>query len=183
MSVIEHYSYKDYIHWEGDWELINGEALAMAPSPIINHQAIATMIIFELVSVVKDCPNCLVLYEEDWKIDESTILKPDVVLICDEPSKKHITKAPKIIVEVISKSTARRDEKFKFEIYEKERVEYYILVYPNDCKAKIYKLRDDKYFKEGDFSKETYLFEETKCRAKIDFNEVFKKFRDCEEEV
>ena len=31
---VETYTYEDYKRWEGDWELIDGVPLAMAPSPI-----------------------------------------------------------------------------------------------------------------------------------------------------
>ena len=88
-----------------------------------------------------------------------------------------MTKVPKIIVEVIRKSTAKRDEKTKFKLYEEEKVKYYIIVYPNDLKAKVYKLENDKYTKEGDFLTESYAFEETTCKASIDFKKVFKRFR------
>ena len=81
------------------------------------------------------------------------------------------------MVEIISKSTARRDEVHKFSMYEKEKLTYYILVYPEDLRAKIYVLKDSKYDKVGDFSKESYLFEETTCGVKIDFEKVFSRFR------
>jgi Uma2 family endonuclease len=51
-------------------------------------------------------------------------LKPDVVLICDEPNDQYITSTPEIVVEIISQSSAKRDEVFKFEIYEREKVPY-----------------------------------------------------------
>ena len=38
MCAYEYYTYDDYIHWEGDWELIDGIAYAMAPSPLKSHQ-------------------------------------------------------------------------------------------------------------------------------------------------
>jgi Uma2 family endonuclease len=177
MCAIEYYTYDDYIHWEGNWELIDGVPMAMAPSPMITHQALSMEMAFELKSNSKDCKNCLVIAEEDWKIDENTVLKPDVVLICDEPNEAYITKAPEIIVEVISKSTAKRDEKHKFKIYEAEKVKYYILVYPNDLKAKIYKLEDKNYTKEGDFFDSIYEFDDTTCKTKIDFNNVFKRYK------
>ena len=66
--------------------------------------------------------------------------------------------------------------KFNF-TYEKEKVNYYILVYPDDLKAKIYKLDNNKYTKEGDFFNQTYKFENTTCKPEIDFNSVFKKYR------
>ncbi len=60
---------------------------------------------------------------------------------------------------------------------EAEKVNYYILVYPNELYAKVYKLVDGKYDKQGDFSKESYYFDETLCGASIDFEKVLKRFR------
>ncbi len=119
----------------------------------------------------------LQLGEEDWKIGNDTVLKPDVVLSCDEPNDQYITKAPEIIVEVVNQSSAKRDEVFKFSIYESEKVPYYIIVYPGDCKAKLYRLENGKYSKQGDFFKEIYTFEDTTCKAKINFDNMFRLFR------
>ncbi|MEN4054273.1 MULTISPECIES: Uma2 family endonuclease [Sulfurimonas] len=177
MCAIEYYTYEDYVKWEGDWELINGVPLAMSPAPMITHQALATNIAYELKNSSDNCKECLVLHEVDYKINDDTILRPDVVLTCNETNDAYLTKAPQIIVEVISHSTAKRDEKFKFEIYEKEKVKYYLLVYPDDLKAKIYKLDGKEYDKQGDFTTESYTFEESSCKASIDFERVFKKFR------
>jgi Uma2 family endonuclease len=176
-KAVEYYTYDDYMLWEGQWELIGGFPMAMTPSPVINHQAIAGKILNELMNSIGECERCLVLSEEDWKISTDTVLKPDVVLICDEPNDKYITKAPEIAVEVVSKSSAKRDEVFKFEIYEREKVLYYIIVYPDDCKAKLYQLINGKYSKQGDFFKETFEFKDTTCTAKINFDNVFKLFR------
>ena len=176
-QAIEYYTYDDYKRWDGEWELIDGIAYAMAPSPMISHQAIAGEITFELVSSTRKCKKCLVVIEQDWKIDEVTVVKPDISLICNESNEAYITKSPLIVVEIISKSTAKRDEKYKFEIYKEERVPYYILVYPNDLKAKIYKLEGNEYIKQGDFSLEKYEFNDLECKASIDFEAVFEKFR------
>lgn len=178
VKAIEHYGYDDYCHWEGKWELIAGAPIAMTPSPVINHQAISANTLFELKKSIGQCERCMVLMKEDWKISDDTVVRPDVVLICDEPNDKYITRAPEIIVEVISKTTAKRDEIFKFEIYEKEKVPFYIIVYPDDCKAKLYKLENNKYSKQGDFCKETYRFNGTTCQALIDFDAVFRAFRE-----
>jgi len=178
MCAIEYYTYDDYKQWEGKWELIYGQAIAMAPAPKIDHQVLAAEIAYELRRNL-ECEECAVVLEEDWIIDEDLVLKPDVALICNERGD-FITKAPKIIVEVVSPSTAKRDEKIKFEIYEKEKVPYYILVYPNFLKAKIYKLIDGKYDKVGDFVEEEAIFD-LECATKIDFASVFrrlKKFRE-----
>ena len=173
----EYYTYDDYVHWEGDWELIYGQAIAMSPSPMINHQAIATQIAIELGNSIDKCPKCLIVSEQDWKVSNDTVVRADVVMICNEPNDSYITKSPKIVVEVISKSTARKDETTKFELYERERVPYYIIVYPDDLKAKVYKLEDNIYRKVDDFTHETMKFDDLECSANIDFARVFKRFR------
>jgi Uma2 family endonuclease len=178
MCAVEYYSYDEYCQWEGDWELIKGVPLAMSPAPMINHQVIAANILFELKYSSRECKECLVFGEADWKISDDTVVKPDVVLTCNEPNNNYMTKAPEIIVEVISKSTAKRDEQTKFKLYEEEGVKYYIIVYPDDMKAKVYKLENGAYIKVGDFLNESYKFEESYCQATIDFGAVFDRFRD-----
>ena len=79
--------------------------------------------------------------------------------------------------QVISKSTVFRDENYKFKLYEAEKVKYYILIYPDSCLAKVYKLKGESYSKEGDFSYETYGFEGLTCPVTVDFTTVFKKVR------
>ena len=171
------YSYDDYKLWKGDWELINGIAIAMSPAPMRKHQSLASEMIFSIRNQLEDCEICEVLGEVDYKINEETVLRPDIVLTCGETHEMYLTKAPEIIVEIISPSTAKRDEKYKFDIYEKEKVKYYIIVYPDDLIAKVFKLDGKEYDKQGDFSKESYTFEETTCNVSIDFERVFKRFR------
>ncbi len=177
LDYLPHYTYDDYKIWEGDWELYEGYPIAMSPAPMITHQAIASKFITQFDTQLDNCERCLVLGEEDYKLTDDTILRPDVVLICDEPNDAYITKAPEVIVEIISKSTAKNDEGYKFQKYEAEKVKYYIIVYPNELYAKVYKLVAGKYDKQGDFSKESYCFEETLCNASVDFDKVFKRFR------
>lgn len=179
---IEYYTYDDYKHWEGDWELIDGVAYSMnptsmAPAPLRRHQGIASAIIAMIYPQLDNCPKCEVLGEIDYKVDDYTTLKPDIALTCGETNERYLSKAPEIIVEIISKSTARRDEIHKFSIYEKEKVNYYILVYPEDLRAKVYELKDSHYDKVGDFLEGEYTFENTTCKVSLDFTKVFSRFR------
>ncbi len=171
---IEYYTYKDYKLWEGNWELIDGIPYAMAPAPVKKHQFLASKIIFELQKTL-NCKNCEVLGEVDYKVNEDTVLKPDVVLTCDDYGVEYLIKAPEIVFEILSPSTARRDEVYKYKIYEKEGVKFYILVYPDDLRAKIYKNENGEFKKIGDFSKEKFKF--GFCDVEVDFDEVFKRFR------
>lgn len=171
------YSYDDYRSWEGDWELMDGIAIAMSPAPMRKHQSLASQIIRDIGNQLDDCELCEVLGEVDYKVNEETVLRPDIALTCAETNEMHLTKAPEIVVEIISPSTAHRDENYKFEVYEREKVKYYVIIYPNELIAKVYKLDDKKYDKQGDFSLESYHFEETTCSVSLDFQRVFKRFR------
>ena len=51
------YTYEDYKHWEGKWELIEGFPVSMTPSPVINHQYLTTMFAFEITESLKDCES------------------------------------------------------------------------------------------------------------------------------
>ncbi len=46
----------------------------------------------------------------------------------------------------------------------KRRLNIIFPIYPNDLKAKIYRLKNSKYDKEGDFFNEIYNFEDTSCK-------------------
>ena len=172
------YTYDDYKLWEGDWELYDGIAVAMSPAPMRKHQSLASEIIYNIREQLDDCPQCEVLGEVDYKICDDTILRPDIVLTCGEINESYLIKAPEIIVEIVSKSTAKRDEKYKFAIYEAQKVKYYIIVYPDDLIAKVYKLDGKEYDKQGDFAVEEYLFENTTCGVSINFEKVFRRFRE-----
>ena len=176
-EAIEYYTYEDYRHWEGDWELIDGIAYAMSPAPMINHQNVATEILYHLRGQLDTCLQCKVLGEVDYKISDDTILRPDIVLTCDERGDRYLTKAPEIVIEILSPSTASRDEKYKFALYEQEKVRYYILVYPEDLRAKIYRLKDSRYDKVGDFLTEHYHFDKTSCGIELNFEKVFRRLR------
>lgn len=107
----------------------------------------------------------------DWKIDDETIVQPDNLVICHEPvNEAYILKAPKIIFEVLSKSTARKDKTVKFDLYEKEGVEYYIIVDPDDEIAKVYRLKDGRYIKLCDASDEKVIFELKECEEQKEFD-------------
>ena len=38
------YTYKEYLKWKDNWELIYGVAYAMSPAPMIKHQNISAKI-------------------------------------------------------------------------------------------------------------------------------------------
>jgi Uma2 family endonuclease len=170
----EYYTVEDYQHWQDDWELIYGSPYAMAPSPLVTHQSINGKIFLELNKSLDNCPKCQALFEIDWEVANDTVVKPDTLVICYEPDET-ITKKPEIIFEITSKSTIKRDETIKYELYQQEGVEFYVIVYPKKQVAKVYKLHEGRYIKAGDFSDESYDFELDNCTIEFDFSKIWRK--------
>lgn len=173
LNNLPHYTYEDYSIWEGKWELIDGVAYAMAPAPMIEHQSISSKIAYTLEGALAGCDKCRALLPVDWKIDESTIVQPDNLVICYPAQGAYITKAPSVIFEILSKSTASKDIGLKFRLYEREGVKYYIIVDPIEKLAKVYELRDGKYIKMVDATTETTTFTLFECSFDFDFSKIF----------
>ena len=178
LDYVEYYTYDDYKQWEGDWELIGGVAYAMAPAPVKRHQSINSAITSQLYLQLENCLRCEVLIEEDYKVSQDTVLRPDISVVCNDLNPDFISKAPEIITEIISPATAKRDETLKFEIYQSQKVKYYILVYPDELIAKVFELDGKNYIKKGEFSEETISFQTSCNEVKIDFNRAFKRYKE-----
>ncbi len=171
LDDIPYYTYDDYVLWKGRWELIHGTAYAMSPAPMIKHQSISSKIARQLDELFEVCAKCKALLPVDWKISEDTTVQPDNLVICkEEANKAYITKAPKIIFEVLSKSTAKKDEGVKFRLYEAEGVRYYIIVNTDDNVAKVYELKEGRYIKMGDMTHEKVEFNIKECKEHLEFD-------------
>ncbi len=168
------YTYDDYKLWEGDWELIHGVPYAMSPAPMIKHQAISNNIARYLSEALEECSTCQALLPVDWKIDNNTIVEPDNLVICHEPQNEvYITQAPKIIFEILSKSTAHKDKNLKFNLYEKEGVNYYIIVDPTESIAKVYRLHEGSYIKVCDTHNDNVEFDLDACSFLFNFGKIW----------
>jgi len=170
----EKYTVEDFSLLEGDWELIYGNAYAMSPSHVYGHQFVNLKIARQLDEKLDSCKKCNAVIEMDLELSNDTVVKPDSMVICYQPKDK-LTSPPEIVFEVVSKSSSRRDEILKFDLYQSEAIKYYILVYPDNKKAKVYKLIDFKYQKVGDFNDETYKFETKDCNIDFDFGFIWQK--------
>jgi len=169
------FSYDDYVTWEGRWELIDGIAYNMSPAPYPKHQKIVFNIAKEIEANL-NCDNCEVYISPiDWKIDEESVVQPDVAIFCETPVLQFFTKTPFLIVEVLSKSTAKKDITVKYELYQKSGVKYYILVEPESEVSDIFVLEDKEYkFLKKVAADASLVFEHNECTTKIDFANVFR---------
>ena len=163
----ERYTVEHWKTWEGDWELIEGVPYAMAsPRPINQHLLVVLGVL--LTDALKDCEKCKAFAELDWYISPNTVVRPDLIVFCEDIPER-LESAPALVVEVVSPEYRQRDEGLKFELYRREGVRYYVLVYPDEKRVKIFELVGKGYEEKKD---RLFLFEG--CKADIDFEEVFK---------
>ena len=106
--------------------------------------------------------------------DNRTIVQPDVFLLCDL-SKMKLNKvygAPDLIVEVLSKSTKKKDMYLKLGKYVNAEVKEYWLVDPEKQTVLVYDFQHDEYPKIYGFDSivPVGIFN---GECKIDFNEVY----------
>ncbi len=142
-----HYTYKDYELWEGDWELIRGIPYAMAPAPVWRHQSFGSNFIYQMKLILNDktACNCEVLYESDWIVSEDTVVRPDVMIVCEPITGNFVTAPPSLILEILSPSTALKDRNTKFNLYQAYGVRYYLLADIGKKQLEIFCLRDNVY--------------------------------------
>lgn len=175
----QYYTYEDYKEWEGRWEIIHGVAYAMAPAPYPKHQDIVFNMAYELKKEIKckDASNCKVTISPiDWKISESTVVQPDVAIFCEESDFQYYSQTPPLIVEVLSRATALKDVTTKFNLYEQQGVQFYIIIEPNTQIADIFELHDGEYQLIKKATRENkYIFEMQMCRVPVDFALVFEE--------
>lgn len=146
---LPNYTIADYRLWEGAWELIDGVPSAMTPAPTKRHQILAMELILQLGNALKDlkyaCGNCRVVHETDWEIDNHTVFRPDIAVICDDDTGDVINKPPKMIIEILSPSSALKDRHTKYGIYEEQSVQYYIIVDPSNNTHNVFVLNNGTY--------------------------------------
>lgn len=173
-NTLPHYVYADYAQWENEWELIEGIPYSMSPAPNIRHQSLSVSLTWKLAQQLKNCPHCQTLHDVDWKISDDTVVQPDNLVICPKASGQYLTRAPQLIIEILSPSIAHKDRTLKFDLYEREGVRWYIMVNPVDNVAHIFERIEGKYRKTTDATIETLAFTITEgCQVEIDFNELW----------
>jgi Uma2 family endonuclease len=140
------YTVEDYETWEGDWELIDGVPYALA-SPSLKHQRLIGYLFFLIEKQLRnqeECKDCITTIDTDYLVNETTVLRPDIAIVCNNEGEK-ITTPPKVVIEVVSPSSKEMDERIKPKVYAAEGVKYYFLAYPESGKIKGFVFRGETY--------------------------------------
>ncbi len=131
------YTLEDYyaIPEERRVELIDGVIYDMA-APSSDHQIIGFQIGYQIESYIEAnngaCMPFIAPCDVQIDCDDKTMLQPDVFVLCDKSKFRHshIYGAPELVVEILSKSTSKKDRHIKYEKYYSAGVQEYWIVDP-----------------------------------------------------
>ncbi len=173
-DIVQRHTWKDYLEREGRWELIDGVFYDMAPAPHPRHQRLVVRIWDELDEHL-DCNDCEVYIAPiDWRIDDHTVVQPDVAIFCEPPERPYFSRTPPLIVEVLSPATAYKDLEIKRKLYERCGVKFYVIVEPADLFADIFEcVRGQYQFRLKALHDHRFEFDLGGCGTRIDFRHVF----------
>lgn len=187
-NLNEKYTYADYLTWDDDtrWELIEGVPYDMTPAPNTEHQEVSIALSGELYNFLKQraCRVFAAPYDvrlvEKAGVDDpevKTVVQPDIVVICDNKKidKGGCLGSPDIVVEILSPSTAYKDEGEKLKLYEKHGVKEYWIVNPEARYIMIYRLENSKYGKPEYLTENETLESRVLEGLRIELAEVWSK--------
>jgi Uma2 family endonuclease len=149
------YTYGDYLLWpdEERWELIDGVAYDMSPAPSRRHQAILGELHVQFRAAVHGTGCRVYLAPFDVRLPDAeeedarvrTVVQPDLAVICDAAKLDDAgcRGAPDLVVEILSPSTAYKDQTRKHELYERHRVRELWIINPERPAVMVYRLGAD----------------------------------------
>ncbi len=146
------FTYEDYLGFPEDGkrhELIEGEHY-VTPAPLTKHQRISANLLAHIHHHCQHTNAGLVLAAPtDVVFAEADVVQPDLVFITKTRqhivTRENIQGAPDFIVEILSDSTRRRDERTKRTLYERYQVAEYWIIDPELETVKIFRLKDGRY--------------------------------------
>ena len=147
------YTLDDYYHVIPDdmrVELIDGVIYNMT-APTSAHQIIGGFIYSRLLQHVLNKGGAWVAMFSPLDVqldcDEKTMVQPDVVIVCDRDKiiNRCIYGAPDFIIEVLSKSTKKKDSVIKLNKYLNAGVREYWMIDPMKQKVIVYDFEHDDY--------------------------------------
>jgi len=151
------YTYSDYLKFEYDYmvELIRGRIFKMSPAPKNAHQEISGNIYGHIWSFLKGSPckvysapfDVVLPVRNEKKDTATTVIQPDICIICDQSklNEAGCLGAPDLVIEILSKSTSKKDLNDKYSIYEETGVTEYWIVMPNERLVEVFHLQEGSY--------------------------------------
>ena len=131
------YTYSDYEKWPEypRYELINGRAILLS-SPSQYHQGMLIELGTQFRTYLrgKKCKVFLAPFDVrlNYNTADNTVLQPDLLVVrdMDKLNGKHCLGAPDMVAEILSPSTARKDNLVKSKLYRDAGVKEFWIIDP-----------------------------------------------------
>jgi Uma2 family endonuclease len=133
-SALGPYRHADYLTLPDELrcELIFGRVY-LTPSPYVPHQFVVLLVACRLEAIARQSGGLVLCAPIDVQLAEHSTVQPDIIYLSLEHKGRARTTVegpPDLIVEVISRSTARRDRGEKLRLYAEAGVHEYWIVDP-----------------------------------------------------
>jgi Uma2 family endonuclease len=174
VKILPHYTYDEWVKWEGQWELIDGLPFAVTRFSDPNHQRISSNLVAEFGIMLKNCSTCTAIMPIDYRVTDDTILQPDMLVVHDiDIEKEYLDFAPSLVAEILSPTTELKDRYTKYGIYESQGIKYYIIISPDKEEVEIYELMEGEYHLKQSGKNFVHEFFFPECTARVDFKEIW----------
>ena len=146
-------TYDDFLLFPDDGlrhELIDGEHY-VTPSPNLDHQRISGRLYLAIGNYLHAHPTGEIVYAPfDVVFSRHDVVEPDLLYLSNERASRVVTQtsvqgAPNLIIEILSKSTRRRDRTIKQRLYECSAVDEYWMVDPVTASIRILRQRAGRF--------------------------------------
>ena len=152
LKKVERFTYADYCKWDDGqrWELIDGEAYAMALSGVV-HQRVLTKVVSRFGPFLegKKCEVFVAPMDVRLNVDkgDDTVVQPDLLVVCDPKKidKNSINGAPDLVVEILSPSTLKYDKVQKYAKCKEAGVAEIWFVDPANSAVEVHKQESNQY--------------------------------------
>jgi len=145
--MADNLAYQDDYTEEYRSEMLNGITVMMAPRPTTRHNRVLFNIayIFETYLRKKTCRTFT--DGTDVYLTTKDRVIPDVMIVCNKDIIKRdgVHGVPDLMVEVLSRGTAKRDRGYKKDLYERCGVREYWIVDPDSRSVDVYHLQNEKF--------------------------------------
>ncbi len=147
------YSYQDYLELPEEpgyrFEILEG-FLVREPSPNVMHQRVSRRMQWILEDYFRQTDPDGELFNAPLDVTMlDSVVQPDLFFISGAQKElvleARIDGPPKLVVEILSPSTIRKDRLKKLKIYQEAQVEHYWLVNPDEKTMECFALRADLY--------------------------------------
>jgi Uma2 family endonuclease len=152
-------TYADYVALPNDgkrYEIHDGE-LSVTPAPGRKHQRVVLRLAAMLdAHVTSHGLGEVDIAPFDVVLSDPSIVQPNIIFVAADRSTAFSNRgfegAPTLMVEVLSRSTARTDRGTKLRLYARHRVPYYWIVDPDGRTIEVYRLAGTGYGRPRRFS-------------------------------